>query len=380
MIITVLLLAQLATPAQASARIPVAQAVAVRRAPRAANDPSPADTNTTGGRLPPGTNPDTLPDDFFDNDPDGTPGASGDDGSPVDPNVAGFLADAVKGLTDNDVVRAACKGTQWMQQYQQVLGQSQDVLSLWRGLSQRFGGSGVPVMDNGVAGATSAYAKAVELGAKAESYSATYAIGALCNTSETARLAGAQFDFLRHVVNRGIELDLPDLQRAVNDTRAGLDPVASDVRQARYERLFGRYDPQWTTRASVSGAVLDSTTAEAYQMAAHADSLANAVMPQLSALAAEVQGTDQTGCAALMGTGDSSSAGSGPRSNGRCGPISPGRADQITATALLLNGSQMAMLNQLSARRMDVEAAKAQVDLRSDYLARVGRLRPAVRP
>jgi hypothetical protein len=62
------------------------------------------------------------------------------------------------------------------------------------------------------------------------------------------------------------------------------------------------------------------------------------------------------------------------------GPAAPGRADQITASAMLLNGSQMVMLNQATARRMDVEAARTQVELRRGYLKTLSTYSPKVNP
>jgi len=338
-------------------------------------------TAPQGGPTRPDTVPATKPDTVLDNAP-GAPGpeAQPDQPTAVDPAVKDFLGKALQGLSDNDVVKAACKTTAALAHYEEVLGTAGKALQQWKGLSNSFSARGVPVADLGAGIAASAYAKAVELGAKAESYSLTFGLGSMCNTSETARLAQQQFDFLHNVVNRSIQVPLPSIAESITETGAAITPVPTAEREARFERIFGRLSASRDVALpDLAIAAVDSTTAEAYLMATRADSVAVVTLHELTSFAAEVQsGADTTSlaCRKLAGSGDAGADAAPPAdstSNVKCGPLSPGRADQITASVLFLNATQLALTNQLIARRMDIEAVRAQADVRQDFLQRLAR-------
>jgi hypothetical protein len=302
------------------------------------------------------------------------PEPQADIGTPADPAIAGFLGTALGGLSENDVVKNACKSASQLTKYTQALSGAQGGMKSWGDFSSSFSARGVPVGDLGANMAATGYAKAVEMGAKSEAYS----LGSLCNTSETSRLAQEQYDFLRHVVNRGIENPMPSIMASLDATEQAVSAVPMEQRLTRFDRIFGRTKRRgYVPDADIAVAAVDSTTAEAYQM--RADSAAGVTLVELRRFAGELQqraDTTSPGCRAVAGTGDAGADAATTAATGagtRCGALSPGRAEQISASALYLNATQLALTNQLVARRMDVEGVRAQAELRRDFLRDVAR-------
>jgi hypothetical protein len=290
--------------------------------------------------------------------------------------VTGFLTSATQGLSDNDVVRSACKSAQTIAQYQGLLNNAGGLIQQWGSLSQTFGANGIPVADVSTSVAANAYAHAVQQGAQSEAYSLTFALGSMCNTSQTTLLAQQQFDFLHNIVNAAIQNPLPKILNSLSSTERALSPVPEAQRADRYARLFGHTPTtSYVPSANVAAAAVDSSTGEAYLLAARADSVATATLKELNTFAGEVQRTgdpNSPGCLALAGTGDAGAQAAVASDSTACGPISPGRADQISASVLFLNTTQVAMTNQLTARRMDLESVRAQADVRQDFIKAVG--------
>lgn len=294
-------------------------------------------------------------------------------------DIESFLTSAVRGLSDNDVVSAACRSQASIQQYAQLLGSVGNAMNGFGSFGAAFNGSGLPTSDLGANVAANAYANAVGQGARSEQYAATFALGSMCNTSETARLASAQFDFVRNVVNRGIEQSLPAVTNVLSSSSTAVTPVPNAVREARYQQLFVRTAPNTPgiLQTPPSDALLDSTIAASYLMSARADSVSTMSYTQLQQYGRELQGTasvDSLGrptCPGIDGQGDAAAV-TAPDSTGRCGPISPGRAQQILPSLEYMTATQNALSAQLAARRFDIEAARTTRLMRQDLLQSSG--------
>jgi hypothetical protein len=293
-----------------------------------------------------------------------------------DVEVTNFLGTALQGLSENDVVKSSCLTPGSMSQYAGLLNNAGGLIQKWKSLGQMFGANGVPVADLATSVAANAYASAVKMGAQSEAYSLTFALGSMCNTSETTRLAQQQFDFLHNIVNRSIQSPLPSVLKSLSSTERALSPVPEAQRADRYARLFGHArTTHYVPSANVAAAAVDSATGESYLLATRADSVATATLTELTRFSAEVSQTgdpNSPGCLALAGVNDTGAQAAAPSDNAACGPISPGRADQISASVLFLNTTQVALTNQLTARRMDLEAVRARADIRQDFIKAVG--------
>ena len=323
------------------------------------------------------------------------PGGGGTDAdsttasAPITTDMLRFLQLATTGLTDADVVNAACKSGATLQRFGKLFSALNQGQQAWSAVSKAIGGSGLPVNDIPAGIAAGAYAKAVSLGTTAEQYQATFAVGSLCNTSETARMTSAMYQFVRNVVNRGVEASLPALDSSFASVDAAQDPIGHATRQARYARLFGHVDArgQYLPTASAEVAVADSTAAEAYQFADQAEAAANASQATLRQLYAEAitpPQRDAAGnyvCVTMDSTGRTVSRWPEVAPGGRlsCGAASVGRSHQITSQVSILNGTQLSLLNQLEARRVDLEAIRVKMELQRELLDRATLLDRAVR-
>lgn len=326
-------------------------------------------------------NPDTIPLDSLDNTPD-DPTVDDVPQGAVNPEMRAFLQSAVGGLSASDVVKAACRDPAHLEQYLAGLARAGEVLGTFRGINGLFGGRGVGVADFAASTAAHIYAKAVSLGTQAEKYAATFAVGSLCNTSETARLASAQFTFLRDVVNKGIREALAPLDSALGAAANVRNPVAEAMRGARLASLYATFRPSaGVPNANTAFAALDASTRDAYATAARADSLSARVLTDVNGFYRELQGApDGPGCATVEDASDATApAFAGDATRIRCGPLSPGRAQQMNASLASLQQAQMSVLNTLSARRLDLEAVRAQQDVWADRVERSSLLISPVR-
>ncbi|MGI8548357.1 MAG: hypothetical protein ACR2M1_13680 [Gemmatimonadaceae bacterium] len=287
--------------------------------------------------------------------------------------ITNLLNGATRSLTDNEIVSAACKSqaavqrlTGLVQQAQQVTGQLQQISA-----GVRF--TGMPTTDLPASIAGTAYAKAAQLGATADQYAATFGLASVCNTQLTAEAIRARFDFLRNVVNRGIEQRLPSLQAALSlASDAGqVDPAAA-TRKAMYQRVF---NINVSAASDKSLQVVDGELKSALELADRADNAARGNRANLNQLAnrlvSQPQRTPDGALACATVDANGTQRWVAPDNDGTCGPVSPGAASLVTAAAEISAANDQQTLAMIEAAKVRVSALQARKDIRKEFTTRV---------
>ena len=291
----------------------------------------------------------------------------------VDAAVTRLLNSATQSLTDNQVVSAACKSEDAIRRLAGLVQQAQQITGKLQKISSGIRFTGLPTTDLGEAIAGQTYGKAAELGAEADQYAATFGLAAVCNTQQTADAVRARFDFLRTVVNRGIEQRLPSLDAALAmATSAGQpDPDAAE-RAATYQRIFNVNTAVGSDNALQ---VVDAELQSALALADRADAAAQANRTTLDRLADRLVSRPSVAPDGSLACSTVDSSGTlqwnAPAEDGTCGPLSPGAAPMVTAATEIAAANDQQTLALIEAAKSRVAALQARKDIRRDFLDRV---------
>lgn len=286
--------------------------------------------------------------------------------------ITNVLNTATKSITDNQVVSAACKSQAAIQRLTGLVQQAQQVTGSLQKISSGVHFTGLPTTDLAASMAGKAYASAAQAGARADQYAAAFGLASVCNTQATAEMARARFDFLRAVVNRGIEQRLPSLQAALalSGDAVQADPNAT-ARSAAYQRIFNVNTAAGSDKALQ---VVDGELKSALDLANRADAAARASHETLTQLAGrlvthpERAPNGSIGCPTVDANGVSRWV--APANDGTCGPVSPGAAAQVTAAAELAAANDQQTLALVEAAKSRVSALQARKEIRKDFMTR----------
>jgi hypothetical protein len=286
--------------------------------------------------------------------------------------VTSLLNNATRSLTDNEVVSAACKSDAAVQRLTSLVQQSQQVTGTLQKISSGVKFTGVPTTDLAASMAGNAYATAAQAGAKADQYAATFGLAAVCNTQQTAAATQARFDFLRTVVNRGIDQRLPSLQSAMSlATDAGQPDPDAATRKATYQRIF---NVNTSVGSDKSLQVVDGELKAALELADRADAAASANRTTLNQLADRLVSRPERApdgsfaCPTVDANGAQRWV--APDNDGTCGPLSPGAAPLVTASAEIAAANDQQMLALIEASKSRVAALQARKEIRKDFMSR----------
>lgn len=284
----------------------------------------------------------------------------------ADKQVQKFLTGAATGINESEVVSKACANKAAVAKYGATLTQLASQMGQLKGLAAKYKGKGMLTADLAVASASNGFAKASELGAKADRYAATFGMAALCNTSETANLLGRQYDFLRLVVNRGTTLSLPNMVAALNTAGQATTPVALAERRARMDRLFVRVKRgSGVTFTSTADDAETTAIRAAYETADRAEAAAQAQQQANTRAYQEfVNSPPLRGADGKLYCLDTDAAGKVTQrqvaSGTGCGIASVGRSRQYTAAQLGSANNSLAAISVLKAQQVKLTAINEQ--------------------